>query len=148
MKKDRHQAEYIPFRCSVETKDAIDKLSIGQGMTKSDTMRWIVEEGLKAVGYKQDEEYLGTLVREAVASTMKPHVERLASISAKAAQISGAAFFMSYYMGQLMLPEREKQLAHDAAADARKLGIDFLKLKDQDMDAFIQGGVAKVTDKE
>lgn len=55
---------------------------------------------------------------------------------------------MNVYMGQLMLPDIEKQLVQDVATEARKLGIEYLKLKDRDVDTFISEGVAKVTDKE
>lgn len=146
MQKDRHQGAHIVFRCAPDIKDSIMKIATDQKKTQSEVLRQLVEAGLVATGYKQEEGYLEKLVGEAVTSSMKPHIERLASISAKAAQISGAAFFMNVYMGQLMVPSSEKQMVMDAAADARKLGIEYLKLtKDRDIDAFISEGVEKVT---
>ena len=145
MGKDRHQASPIVFRCSSETWEAIGKIAIEQKKPKSEVLRQLVDAGLVATGYKQDEEYLDKKIREAVTAVLKPSVERLAAISAKAAQIAGATFFMNIYMGQLMLPDMEKQLVQDVAANARKLGIEYLKLKDQDVDAFISNGVEKVS---
>ena len=146
LKGDRHQAVYIPFRCSAEMEATIGKIAAEQKRTKSEILRQLVDAGLIATGYKRDENYLNEQIQTAVASAMKPFVERLAAISAKATQISGAAFFMNVYMGQLLLPESEKELVQNAAADARKLGIEFLKLKNQDIDAFISDGVEKVTE--
>lgn len=146
MSKDRHQASPIVFRCPAETWEAIGKIAIEQKKPKSEILRQLVDAGLVASGYKRDEEYLKKEIQEVVSSVIKPHVDRLAAISAKAAQISGATFFMDVYMGQLMLPDSEKQLVRDVAADARKLGIEYLKLKDRDVDAFISDGVEKVLD--
>lgn len=146
---DKHRLAYIPYRCSQDTYETIQKIAEGSGKPMVEVLRQLVDTGLVTTGYKQGEEYLTKQVRETVAAALKPQVERLASISAKAAQISGAAFFMSCYTGQLMLPDRERELVRGVAAEARRLGIDFLKLKEgQDMDAFIQGGVGKVLGKE
>lgn len=144
--KDRHQAAYIPFRCSPETEKTIGQIAAEQKRSKSEVLRQLVEAGLVATGYKQDEDHLAELIQTAVTTAMKPQVERLAAISAKATQISGAAFFMGIFSSRLMLPPSEQQLVEEAAAQARKLGIEYLKLKDRDVDAFISEGVEKVSE--
>lgn len=148
MKTDNHQAQYIPFRCSAEMAEAIAKLSVQQSKTKSEILRQLVEAGLVATGYKRDEEYLTKQIQEAAKAAFQPSVERLAAISAKAAQISGASFFMGIYMSRLLSPPGEQDLIDQAAAQARKLGIDYLKLKDKDVDTFMEGGVKRITGKE
>jgi len=143
--KDRHKASPIVFRANADTHNVISKIAIEQKKSKSEVLRQLVNAGLVASGYKQDEEYLVNTIQAAVQSALKPSVERLAAISAKAAHISGAAFFMNVYMGQLVLPPEEKELVNEAAAQARKLGIEYLKVKlDQDVDGFIAGGVKKM----
>ncbi|BDF70354.1 hypothetical protein CE91St41_24190 [Oscillospiraceae bacterium] len=80
---------------------------------------------------------------------MKPYVERLAAISAKATQLSGADFFLMVYLGTMLLPDGSRQQLEEAAARARKLGIEYLKLgKEKDIDAFIASGILKVKDEE
>lgn len=143
---DKHTAAYIPYRCAQSTYEAIEKISVSQSKTRVQVVRELVEAGLVATGYKQDEDHLEKLIQAAVQTAFKPSVERLAAISAKAAQISGAAFFMNVYMGQLMLPATDKELVKEVVADARKLGIEYLKLKDQDVDTFIKQGAEKVMD--
>lgn len=90
--KDRHQAAYIPFRCSGETGQLIGRLAAQQHRPRSEVLRDLVERGLVSVGVKSDEDYLSGLVRQTVEETAKPHVERLAAISAKAAHIAAASF--------------------------------------------------------
>lgn len=141
---DKHTAAYIPYRCSQSTYEAIEKISVAQRKTKVQVVRELVEAGLVATGYKQDEEYLQQSIQAAVKAAFQPQVERLAAISAKAANISGATFFMNLFVGRLMLPPAEQQLIEEAAAKARKLGIEYLKLKDRDVDNFIADGVGKM----
>lgn len=147
MKKDRHQAAHITFRCSPEIEASITKIAIDQKKAKSEVLRQLVEAGLVATGYKEDTDHLAELIQTAVQTAMKPQVERLAAISAKATQISGAAFFMNIFSSRLMLPPTEQQLVEEAAARARKLGIEYLKLKDRDVDAFLEEGTQKIIDK-
>lgn len=142
---DKHTASYIPYRCSASTYDAISKIAIEQKKPKAQVVRDLVEAGLVTKGYKQDEEHLEKLVSSTVKSALKPAVERLAAISAKAAQISGAAFFMNIYMGQLMLDEDDREAVKEISAEARKLGIEYLKLKDDDAaDDLIRCGTEKM----
>lgn len=146
---DRHRASYIPFRCDTKTEELIGKLAKEQKCTKSDILRDLIDKGLKSDGYKPEEDRAYTLVRAAVQEVMKPYVERLASISAKASQIAGADFFLLVYLGSLLLPPDERQRMDEAAARARQLGIEYLKIKaDADIDRFIATGVLKVQDEE
>lgn len=142
---DKHTAAYIPYRCSVSSYDTISKIATDQKKPKSQVLRDLVEAGLVAKGYKQDEEHFEQLLTGAVKSALKPAVERLAAISAKAAQISGAAFFMNIYMGQLMLDEDEREQVKEISAEARRLGIEYLKIKDDDSaDDLIRRGTEKM----
>lgn len=146
---DRHKASYIPFRCDWDMDEIISKLAKEQRRTKSDILRELVKKGLESSGYKPEEDRAYTLVRAAVQEVMKPYVERLAAISAKATQLSGADFFLMVYLGTLLLPESGRQQLEEAAARARKLGIEYLKLsKDTDIDAFIASGIMKINDYE
>lgn len=147
MSADRHKASYIPFRCDTQTDGLISKLAKEQHRTKSDILRELVNMALKSSGYRPEDDRLYGMVSTAVKETMKPYVERLAAISAKATQISSADFFLLVYLGSLLLPQGERQQMEEAAARARQLGIEYLKVgRDADIDAFIERGVLKITD--
>ena len=144
---DKHRAAYIPFRCDADTYETICKIADSKRLAKVDVLRSLVFDGMAKQGYKPEEDQAYTLVRAAVQEVMKPYVERLAAISAKATQLSGADFFLMVYLGTLLLPESGRQQLEEAAARARKLGIEYLKLsKDTDIDAFIASGIMKIND--
>lgn len=141
---DNHRAKYIPFRCSDETANLIAGIAAQQGIPKSEVLRELVSKGLTAVGAQQDDDYLYGLVKRAVAEELTPRVERLAAISAKATQIGSAAFFLSIWAATKDGSPGERAAIEDAAESARRLGIQYLKLKDKDIDAFLVGGVKQI----
>lgn len=145
---DRHHSAYIPFRCSKETEQAIEKLARERHQSKSEVLRDLVNDGLTTAGAKMSDDHLYDVVKAAVSEIMKPQVERLAAISAKSTQISGAAFFMNIFAASRNCSLVEQQEIEQAAGSARSLGIQYLKLKDRDIDAFIREGVKQVDNSE
>lgn len=126
------------FRVSPELDKAITEIAAGEGKTKSAVYRDLILLGLSAGGYRSGGQDIANLVREAVTAALRPQTERLASISAKAAQISAAAFFLAAYTGKRGLTPEEEYDFDAVAANARKLGAEYLKLtKDRNLDDFI-----------
>lgn len=139
MAEDRHRGKYLPFRCSPETDQLLSKIAAAEGKTKSEVLRMLVEKGLAAGGYLPGVKELDTVVQEAVAAVLQPAVERLAGISAKAAHISAAAFFLTLYSDRLLMPAEQREALDDIAARARRLGIEYLKVsKDRDLDEWLE----------
>lgn len=145
---DRHQATYIPFRCSGKTGRMIEQLATQQCRPKSEVLRDFVDRGLVSTGAKTNEDYLYGLVQQAVKEITQPQIERLAAISAKAAHIAAASFFMGVYAATRDATPAEQHEVEDAAGSARALGIQYLKMKDRDIDVFIRNGVKTITEED
>lgn len=137
---------YRPVRCSRELDETLAQLAAQRHITKSEILRELVDKGLTATGAKVEDSALYEMIRQAVRETMQPQVERLAAISAKAAHISGAAFFMAVYAASHGRSPAEQREIEEAAGTARMLGIQYLKLKDRDIDAFLQNGAKQIID--
>lgn len=132
------KSEVITLRCSEEVSELVSKIAAAEGKTKSEVLRMLVEKGMAAGGYLPGIKELDTVVQEAVSTVLQPAVERLASISAKAAHISAAAFFLSLYTDRLLLTTEQREELDDIAARARRLGIEYLKVsKDRDLDEWL-----------
>lgn len=129
------------FWVSLETDDTVRRIATAEGRSVSSVYRDLVDMGLVASGYRSGEKDLAAMVRTAVEETVKPHVERLAAISAKGVQISAASYFLQVYNGKQALPEWQHEDYDALAAQARKLGIEYLKLsRDKDLDTFVRQG--------
>lgn len=145
MKEQRIRSAAARFWVSVETDDMVRRIATAGGRSTSDVYRELVEKGLIAGGYKTGSQDMAALVREAVQETLRPQVDRLAAISAKGTQISAAAFFLAVYNGRQALPPYAQEAYDELAAQARKLGIEYLKLsRDKDIDAFIGQGLRRM----
>lgn len=135
----------ISCRVSVETESMVKAIAQAQNRSASSVYRELIDRGLAAAGYVSGGEDTRQLVVQAVQEQLKPHVERLAAISAKGTQLSAAAFFLTAYAGRLQLPVEYQEEFDAVAANARKLGIEYLKLsKDKDLDAFISRGLERI----
>lgn len=143
VKKVPKTAQYIPFRCSSEMAAAIGRIADSEGKTRSEVIRSLCEKGLAAGGYTSGVQEINATVKEALVEVLHPAVERLAAISAKAAHIAAAAFFLQIVTNRQFAPEPE---ALDAiAAKARRLGVEYLKLKkDQDLDDWLEQAIGRI----
>lgn len=143
VKKVPKTAQYIPFRCSEEMAAAIGRIADSEGKTRSEVIRSLCEKGLVAGGYTSGVQEINATVKEALIEVLQPSVERLAAISAKAAHIAAAAFFLEVATNRLFTSEPEQIDA--IAAKARRLGIEYLKLKkDQDLDDWLQQAIGRI----
>ena len=143
VKKVPKTAQYIPFRCSEEMAAAIGRIANSEGKTRSEVIRSLCEKGLVAGGYTSGVQEINATVKEALVEVLQPSVERLAAISAKAAHIAAAAFFLEVTTNRLFTSEPEQIDA--IAAKARRMGIEYLKLKkDQDLDDWLEQAIGRI----
>ena len=145
MEEQRIRSAAARFWVSQEIQEEVRRIAQARGETVSSVYRDLVEKGLVAGGYRSGSQDLTALVREAVQEALRPHIERLASISAKGTQISAAAFFLAAYNGRQTVPDYIKGEYDELAANARKLGAEYLKLsKDRSLDEFLAQGLSRM----
>ena len=145
MAKNKQNGVALSLRVAPEVEEAVKKIAYAEGKSKSEVYRELLEKGLVAGGYKTGTEDLNLRIREAVEAVMRPQVERLAAISAKAAQISAADFFLLTWLGGQLTPPGRQTDFDEIADAARRLGVQYLKLgKDKDIDQFLASGRRKL----
>ncbi len=144
---NRQKNAMIHFWVTPETNDLVKRIATERGTSASSVYRDLLEQGLISYGYRSGEQSAAELAKKVVEEGLQPHVDRLAAISAKAAQISAASFFLAVYNGRQAVPDELKEEYDDLAAQARKLGIEYLKLsKDRSLDDFISRGIHRMRD--
>lgn len=147
MPQNRIKNTIVQFWISSELDASVRNIAKAEDRSVSAVYRDLVEKGLVAGGYRSGGQDMAGMVRDAVQEALRPHVERLASISAKGTQISAAAFFLAAYNGRQSVPAYSQAEYDELAAQARKLGIEYLKLaKDKSLDDFIARGVQRMGD--
>lgn len=149
MKKNRIRSAPARFWVAEETDQAVRAIAAAEGKSCSSVYRDLISKGLVAGGYRTGAQDLAALVKTAVEETVKPQVERLAAISAKGTQVSAAAFFMSVYTGDILVPEHLRGQFDEAAVQARKLGIEYLKLpRDRSIEEFLKKAFSRMEEDE
>lgn len=146
-KVNQEKIRSVPARLwmSVAVDDQIRSIANAEGRSISAVYRDLVEKGLVAGGYRSGGQDLAALVREAVREELRPQAERLAAISAKGTQISAASFFLAAFSGRQAVPEYLQEEYDEVAAQARKLGVEYLKLsRDKSLDDFIARGLGRM----
>lgn len=146
MPSDRHKAVYLPFRCSGEKAEEIKRYADTRRLLVSEAMRELIDVGLKAENGTLEKSEIEELVKTATAQAIKPGVERIAAITAKATQIDAAAFFMFLYTLTRDGSQEEQAKIQEAVESARRLGIQYLKLKDRDIDSFLSEGAKQIVE--
>lgn len=135
------------FWISSAVDDTVRRIAEAESRSLSSVYRDLVEKGLVAGGYRSGTKDVAGMVRSSVDEALKPQVERLAAISAKATQIGAAAFFLAAYNGKQILPDYQQQEYDAIITQARKLGIEYLKLsRDKSIDEFIGRGFGRMGD--
>lgn len=138
MAENRVKNTSVQFWVSPEMDQTVRNIAAADGRSVSAVYRDLVEKGLVAGGYRSGSKDLSAMVQEAVQEALRPQVERLAAISAKGTQIGAAAFFLAMYNGKAATPDYLRQEFEDVAVQARKMGVEYLKLaKDKSIDEFL-----------
>jgi len=137
----------VCFRVGESTDNAIRRIANAEGKNISMVYRDMVEMGLEAAGYRKGGESMAELIRRNLDEILKPQADRLAAMSAKAAQISAANFFLMTWLADQQVPSYQKEELSSLVQESRKLGVEFLKLsRDKNLDEFIRRGYGRMTE--
>lgn len=147
MESNRIKNTIVQFWISPEVDTMVRRIAEAEGRSLSSVYRDLVEKGLVAGGYRAGAQDMAGMIRSSVEESLKPQVERLAAISAKATQISAAAFFLAAYNGRQVVPDYLQAGYDEIVNQSRKLGIEYLKLpRDKSIDEFIGRGMGRLGD--
>lgn len=135
---------HIDIRLDKETSDQLERVSIAQKRNKSQIVRSFIDKGLKSDGYKNDDDRLYQMILAAVHEVLDPQVKRFAAILAKDTHISATSFFMNVAFAKGCFDPEDAQAVEDAVHTSRRLAIEYLKLKDSDLERFFQNNVSKM----
>jgi hypothetical protein len=138
-KKKGKYTRRMCLHCDTETAALLERMAISEKTTRSEIIRRMLKKGAQATGFQEDDAQLQARVTASVREIIKPYIERLAAISAKSAQISGASFFLDAYVFSLLFPEDRQTQIIRAAVKAHRAGAEFAKLKgSRELNDFLQ----------
>lgn len=145
-KKDTDRKRLIQSRVSAELDALLESVAKERGCSKSEIIREAIDRGLTSMGAKGNDAYMTEIVEQSLKKILQPSVERLAAISAKAAHITAADYFMNIWFATRGYDAASYDEIEQVAQTARQMGIEYLKLKGRDIDDFIAQSSRKIMD--
>lgn len=127
-------AQQIHLRVTDDDYKKIKNLAHKRGIMVTELLREFIDQGLQEKLAEENLDLVASVVRQQLDAVMKPHIERLASISSKAGHMSAtAAFLNAQALVELVPTERQRDIRvmYD---NARKKAVEYMRVKTSDFD--------------
>ena len=120
-------SEKFTIRLDTATKNSLQRVAIAKNITESQLIREFIDEGLKANGYRADDERIIELICQAVKKSIDPMADRLAAINAKNSQMAGADFMLLVYLAKLIYGKDNTRAVDEMSQRARLMGAELTR---------------------
>ena len=140
-----------PIRRSVyiskNTMDQIEKVAHSEGVKASEVMRGYIEKGLSIDGYKQDVDFIASIIRQELTAiyhiddikkVVEAQTNRLAKMLMKSGKLSSAEFFLLIKVLIYMWDEKADYDFDQMLTEAVTLGVDYMQKKDFQINSFLE----------
>lgn len=126
-----------------EQAEVIEKISKREGRSFADTVRSLCDEAIKLQASNDNIDLITGIIDERLSAILKPHVERLASLSAKGAIMSAASTFLNAQALSDFVPKERRKDFVESYEKARLKGIAYVKCRVTDTESELQESIKK-----
>ena len=132
---------------SPETLKTLDTLAAKNDTTTSELVRQFVEKGLSVEGYRQDIDFIASIIRqelmaiyhiEDIKAVVEQQINRIAKMHMKSGKIDAAAFFLLVKVLMNVAHEGTEDQFDQMLNEAITLGVDYMQKKDFQINSFLQ----------
>ncbi|WFR59147.1 hypothetical protein QA584_08685 [Anaerocolumna sp. AGMB13025] len=132
---------------SPETLKTLDTLAAKNDTTTSELVRQFVEKGLSVEGYRQDIDFIASIIRqelmaiyhiEDIKAVVEQQTNRIAKMHMKSGKIDAAAFFLLIKVLINIAHEGTEDQFDQMLNEAVTLGVDYMQKKDFQINSFLQ----------
>lgn len=141
------KSERIIVRIPHSIDKKLEVLAAQNKTTKSALVRSFIDAGLNQGAYEQQEEKFLANMRQALTEILDPAINRLAAISVKGGITSAAAYFLSATALTAFVHPDIRAEFNEAIVGAKKMGVQYMRMKDQNISDYLDDGVSKMKNK-
>lgn len=109
------------------TAEEIEAIAKKTGESQSEVTRELIKKGLAAGWVDENVDVIAHIVRQQLEAVIKPHVERLAKISAKSGIMAATATFLNVQAFQDLVPTEKRKDPIALYEKARKKAYLYMK---------------------
>jgi hypothetical protein len=125
--KPKSNTKRVTIHLTHDTVKNLEKLAAIKGWNVSQVIRRAIDDHLKVKEYNEDTELLSGIIRREVKEQIEKQANRLASMLFKVGIISSSNYFLAVRtLSDVISPSMQEDFK-DINANARKLGIDYMK---------------------
>lgn len=126
--------------------DEIVFISETNGESISETIRKLLRRGLSIEYVNDSKDLIAEIVREQMEIVVKPHVERLASLSAKTGIASATSMFLNAQAFMDLVPVEKKKDARTMFEKARIKGVAYMRTRAEDWEGGLDSEQGNIED--
>ena len=127
------------IRFEAGTMKELKKLAGRTNVTVSDIVREYVKKGLTIDSYKEDTDLIREIVREELKDVLEPQVNRIVKMLMKIGKVSAGTMYSTLNLIQTLSDQeqQDQQEYFEMVARCLRLGVDYMKKKDVDVDQYL-----------
>lgn len=117
----------VTIKIDEDVYGVIEKMAKKNGENFSEQARILLGKSLNLEWFKDNEDQMASLIRSQMEIVIKPHIERLASLSAKTGHMASTATFLNVQaFMDLVVPEKKKDVKV-LYENARKKAVEYMR---------------------
>lgn len=121
------------IRLDKETYNQLNAISKKTNESLAEVIRQVIKKGLANEWVDENKDVVAHIVREQMEVVLKPHVERLAKLSAKTGIMATTSTFLNVQAFQDLVPAERRKEPRDMYDKARKKAIEYMRTKEEDL---------------
>lgn len=123
------KVQQIHLRVKDDDYEKIKNLAHKRGMMVTELLREFIDQGLQEKLAEENLNLVASVVRQQLDAVMKPHIERLASISSKAGHMSATSTFLNAQALVDLVPTERQRDIRNMYENARKKAVEYMRTK-------------------
>lgn len=124
------------IRFEAETMREVQKMAALRNVTVSDVIREYVKKGLTIDSYKEDTDLIREIVREELKDVLAPQVNRIVKMLMKIGKVAAGTMYTNINLIQT-ISDQGQQEYFEMVSKSLRLGVDYMKKKDTDIDSYL-----------
>ena len=146
-KKATNEEHKMSVRFELDTIKEIQKLAAQRNIYVADIIREYVKKGLTIDSYKEDTDLIREIVREELKDVLEPQINRIVKMLMKIGKVAAGTMYSNLNLIQT-ISDQDQQEYFEMVNRVMKLGVDYMKKKDVEVDTYLGNSSDVIKDNE
>jgi len=127
--KKMNKLRFVGVKFREDVFEQIEVIAKKEGKSLSEVVRNLVNKGLSERVLEENTDLIAQIIRQQLEIVLKPHVERLASLSSKGGHMSATATFLNVQALMDLVPSERRKDVREMYESARKKSAAYMRTR-------------------